>query len=216
VAALNDVQTMVKRSLIVEGDYRDIAVFATDRKGRMRIDIFADCERVFAESYDGEKAYQWSPKDGQSAASERGTIALSHTPQLPNHIFRLKDLVANGHSLKLLGHEVVEGAEYSVLKLTLSDGFENYLWVDAETGFVTRVRNRRALHVDMDSAERVIESRISDFRRVGNIVHPHSVVEVDLRTGETLVVVDLLSVELNEDLPENYFKDLVREVPESK
>ena len=212
--ALDSVQTMIKRSLIVEGDYRDIAVFATDRKGRMRVDIFADDQRVFAESYDGESAYQWNPKDGQSAASERGTVALSHTPQLPNHIFRLKDLVANGHTLELLGHEEIDGADYSALKLTLSDGFENYLWADSKSGFVTRVRNTRALHVDIDDEEKVIETRISDFRQVRDIVHPHSVVEVDLRTGEKLVEVSLLSVELNKELPSNYFSDLVRELPE--
>ena len=212
--ALDRVTTMVKRSRIVEGDYRDIAVFGTDRKGRMRVDIFADGQRVFAESYDGENAYQWSPKNGQSAASERGTVALSHTPQLPNHIFRLKDVAANGHTLELLEHEVIDGTSYSVLKLTLSDGFENYMWVDSESGYVARARNTRALHVDINDEEKVIESRISDFRRVGDIVHPHSVLEVDLKTGDTLVDVTLLSMELNVELPGSYFGDLVREVPE--
>lgn len=214
--ALDGVQTMVQRSRIVEGAYRDIAVFATDRSGRMRVDIFADGQRVFAESYDGEKAYQWSQRDGQSEASERGTVALSHTPQLPNHIFRLKDMAANGHSLELLEHEVIDGTEYSVLELTLSDGFETYLWVDRESGFVTRVRNTRALHVDVDDQERVIETRISDFRPVQGIVHPHRVEEVDLKTGETLVEIDLLSLELNQELPDSYFTDLVGEVPVPK
>ncbi|MDJ0709526.1 MAG: hypothetical protein QNJ14_04000 [Woeseiaceae bacterium] len=214
--ALDRVATMVKRSRIVEGDYRDIAVFATDRLGRMRVDIFADGERVFAESYDGEDAYQWRPKDGQSTASQSGTVALAHTPQLPNHIFRLKDVAANGHVLELLGHEEVDETKYSVLKLTLSDGFENYLWVDVESGLVTRVRNTRALHVDIDDEEKVIESRISDFRRVGDIVHPHRVLEVDLKTGETLVDVTLLSMDLNVELAGNYFRDLIREVPEAE
>ena len=212
--ALDRVTAMVKRSRIIEGEYRDIAVFATDRAGRMRVDIFADGQRVFAESYDGGSAYQWSPKNGQSAASERGTVALSHTPQLPNHIFRLKDMAANGHTLELLEHEVVDGIDFWVLKLTLSDGFENYLWVDSDSGFVTRVRNTRALHVDINDEEKVIESRISDFRRVGDIVHPHRVVEVDLKTGETLVDITLLSMELNVELPGSYYRDLVREVPE--
>ncbi len=212
--ALDSVTTMVKTSRIVEGNNRDIAVFAADRLGRMRVDIFADGHRVFSESYDGEDAYQWSPQDGQSAASERGTVALSHTPQLPNHIFRLKDVASNGHSLELLGYEELDGTEYSVLKLTLSDGFENYLWVDRESGFVVRARNTRALHVDVNDEETVIESRISDFRRVGDIVHPHSVLEVDLKTGESLVDVSLLSIDLNVELPGGYFRDLVREVPE--
>lgn len=212
--ALDSVVTMVKRSRIVEGDYRDIAVFATDRLGRMRVDIFADGDRVFAESYDGKNGYQWSPEKGQSAASQSGTVALSHTPQLPNHIFRLKDVAANGHDLELLEDEKVDGTNYSVLKLTLSDGFENYLWVDSETGFVTRVRNTRALHVDIDDEQKLIESRISDFQQVGDILHPHKVLEVDLKTGEVLVDVTLLSMDVNVELSGAYFQDLVREVPE--
>jgi len=212
--ALDAVQTMVKTSLIEEGDYRDIAVFATDRQGRMRIDIFADGKRVFAESYDGQRGHQWSQKNGQTDSSERGEIALSHTPQLPNHIFRLKDVVENGHEIALLGPEEIDGIGYYVLKLTLSDGFENFLFVDAESGLATRSRNRRALHVDIDDEEKSIESRISDFRQVGDIVHPHSVIEVDLGSGEILNRVTLESLEINKELPEGYFGDLVHLTPE--
>lgn len=57
-AALDAVQTMVKQSIIEEGEYRDTAIFATDRHGRMRIDIFADGKRVYAESFDGQLGHQ--------------------------------------------------------------------------------------------------------------------------------------------------------------
>lgn len=213
-AALDAVDTMVKRSVIEEGEHRDIAIFATDRQGRMRIDIFVEAQRVYTESYDGQNGHQWHPGKGQTAASERGTIALSHTPQLPNHIFRLKDLAAKGHQLELVGSETTDGVEYHVLKVTLSDGFENFVLVDAESGLVTRSRNRRAYHVDIDNTERVIESRMSDFRRVDDIVHPHHVIEVDLGSGEVLGQVTLESLELNKQLPENYFRDLVNIAPD--
>lgn len=211
--ALDAVQTMIKRSLIEEGDYRDIAIFATDRQGRMRVDIFADGERVFAESYDGQLGHQWRPSDGQTVASERGTTALSHTPHLPNHIFRLRDVVANGHTLDFVETESTDGVEYIVLKLTLSDGFESFLFLDSSTGWVTRSRNRRALHVDVDDDEKVIEARMSDFRRVGDIIHPHRVVEVDLGTDEILTQITLQSLETNVELQAEYFDDLVQIVP---
>ncbi|MDJ0654606.1 MAG: hypothetical protein QNJ40_10655 [Xanthomonadales bacterium] len=213
-AALDGVQTMVKQSLIEEGDYRDVAVFATDRNGRMRVDLFADGERVFAESYNGQSGFQWRPDEGQSPASQRGTIALSHTPQLPNHIFRLKDMAQNGHRLELLQPEQREGRAFQVLRLTLSDGFETYLLLEESSGLVTRSRNRRALHVDINDQQKVIESRVSDFRRVGDIVHPHRVEEVDLKTGETLVRVTVHSVRLNVPLSAEYFDNLVSEVPQ--
>ena len=213
-AALDAVRTMVKTSLIVEGKYRDIAVFVTDRMGRMRVDLFDDSERVFAESFDGTQGHQWDPKNGQVLASERGTIALSHTPQLPNHIFRLKDMRANGHSLEHVERDRTAEDGFALLKLTLQDGFVNYLWLDERNGLVKRVRNTRALHVDIDDEEKLIETRISDFRSIESIVHPHKVVEVDLRSGETLVDVTLLALQINTQIPEQYFFDLVDIVPE--
>jgi len=213
-AALDAVQTMVKRSIIEEGQYRDIAVFATDRRGRMRIDILADGKRVYAESFDGQLGHQWQTGAEQTPSSARGTIAMSHTPHLPNHIFRLKDLTANGHQVELVGSESIDGVDYQVLKVTLSDGFETYALINSDSGLVTRSRNKRALHVDVNDDQKVIESRMDDFRQVGDIVHPHSVVEVDLASGEILSRVTLESLELNKPLPEDYFGDLVKTVPE--
>ena len=132
--ALDAVQTMIKRSIVEEGEFRDVTVFATDRQSRMRVDIFADGDRVFAESYDGTTGYQWRPDTGPSEASEQGTVALSHTPELPNHIFQLKDLAENGHTLEYLEEETIDGVEYSVLKLTLSDGFETFLYLETAIG----------------------------------------------------------------------------------
>jgi hypothetical protein len=213
-AALDSVTTLVKRTRIEEGENRYIAVFATDRQARMRLDIFADNERVFAESYDGSAGHQWRPGDGQSPASERGTVALSHTPQMPNHIFRLKDVVANGHRLELLGSEEFDDRSYHVVKLTLADGFENFLFVDSESSLVTRVRSERALHVDIDDDQKVIETLVGDFRRVGDILQSHNAREVDIRAGKVLSHYTLLSMELNVDLPTDYFTDLVGQVPE--
>lgn len=215
-AALDAIQTMVKHTLIEEGDSRYAAIFATDRKGRMRIDIFADGSRVYAESYDGRKGHQWSPKAGQSAASERGTTALSRTPQFPNHIFRLKDMAANGHRLSVPEKETIEDTEYYVLKLTLSDGAITYLFVDTSSWHVTRTRSRRALHVDVNAKEKTIETRNTDFRRVGDILHPHRAEEVNLATNEVMVRTTLEKLELNIELPSGYFSDLVNLPPATK
>lgn len=212
--ALDGIRTMVKRSLVEEGDFRDITIFATDREGRMRVDIFANGERVFAESFDGRRGHQWQQSDGQTPASDRGTVALSHTPHLPNHIFRLKDVGRNGHTLELTGHDSIDGVTHGVLKLTLSDGFETFLFIDTATGWVTRSRNKRALHVDVDDDEKVIEARMSDFRPVGEIIHPHSVVEIDLGTEEVLTRITLQDLKVNVELQPQYFEDLVQFVPD--
>ena len=207
-AALDAVDNMVKHSRIVEDGESVTAVFATDREGRMRVDILAARQRVFAESFDGQNGHQWRPDEGQTPASVQGTVALRHTSQLPNHIFRLKDLETNGHRLRRVDGETIDGRMYSILQLTLSDGFETFLWFDHDSGYVTRVRNERALHVDVDSNERFIETRISDFRSAGSLVHPHRVEEVDMATGEVLVEIELERLATNALLPADYFSDL--------
>ncbi len=209
--ALDAVQTLVKTTLIEEGDYRDLAVFATDRQGRMRIDIYAGGERVYTESFDGQHGHQWRPGEGQSYSSALGTVALSHTPQLPNHIFRLKDMAANGHTLELLREEENE----HVLRLTLSDGFENFLLVDKRSGLIKGSRNRRSLHVDIDPEVKSLETRVSDFRTVTHIRHAHRVSEVDRATGEVLSCSTLLDVEVNAALSVSYFSDLVDVAPDT-
>ena len=211
--SLDAIQSMEKRSNILEGEFDDETIFVVDRFGRMRVDIFAAGERVFAESYDGAKGHQWGPQKGQTPASVKGTVALSHTAQLPNHILRLKDMANSGHDLQYLESETIDGREYHVVQLVLNDGFKTYLFLDSITGFVTRSRNERALHVDVDDKIRVIEARMSDFRTVGDIVHPFKVEEIDLGTGEKLVDITLRSLTVNNDIPENYFTDLEGVIP---
>ena len=212
-AALDGVRDMVKKSIIEQGEHRSTAIFTTSRKGRMRIDIFNGSERVFAESFDGRRGHKWNPKEGQSEASQLGTIALSHTPQLPNHVFRLKDMAANGHQLVFLEEQEIDGVNYYVLQLTLSDGFENFLFVDAESGLVKRIRNKRALHVDIDDDEKTIETLVYDFRRVGDIVHSYGAHEVDTSTGEILVKISVESLAVNKGAPTGFYADLVNMIP---
>ena len=67
--------------------------------------------------------------------------------------------------------------------------------------------------MDIDSEERVIEARMSAFRPVGEIVHPHRFEEVDLATGEVLVRIELRELETNLALPDGYFRNLERVLP---
>jgi len=55
---------------------------------------------------------------------------------------------------------------------------------------------------------------MSDFRPISGAVHLHSVVEVDLGSGETLGRVTLESLKLNRELPQAYFSDLANLAPD--
>src|SRR5205814_946231 len=76
----------------------------------------------------------------------------------------LHELKQRGHRLELVGRETIDGANYYVLRLTLSDGFTTSLYIDADSWLITRRRDVRPLHVDVDPTPTTNELRNSDFR----------------------------------------------------
>jgi len=206
--ALDRISALEERSTITEPEYTTETIFVSDRTGRMRIDIYYQGERVFAESFDGEHGYQWRPADGQTNSSEEGTIALSHTPQFPGHIFRLKDMPAQGHSLTYVESFERAGQNLELLQLVLSDGFTTYLYLDPASGLIVGSRSTRALHVDVDASERQIEVTKSDFEETEGVLWPRHIQEADVNTGDVLVDVVINDVVINPEITEDFWSNL--------
>ena len=176
----------------------------------MRIDIYDLKEKawVFAESFDGKNGHQWSPEKGQEPASDKGTVALSHTPQYPGHIFQLKDMAAQGHKLDYIEKEQIQGVAYHVLKLTLSDGFETFYYIDEDSYLLRKSRSKRALHVDIDPDEQLIEVQYLDYREVGGTKKPFRFIEKEIITDTILMESNVLEYILNPSYSDTYFIDL--------
>lgn len=206
--AIDATQNITVISQLKDRKYLDSVHFMADRMGRMRIDIYNNDKRVYTESFDGTNGHQWSPQKGQSPASEKGTVALSHTPQLPGHIFQLKDLVSNGHKLALVDQETIDDTLFYVLKLTLDDGFEVYYYVHSESMLITRSRSQRALHVDVDSTVQHIEVKFENYRKVQGVLKPYLVREVDLNTDSILMVNKVYDIRINLNIPESTYDQL--------
>ncbi|MEX0288570.1 MAG: hypothetical protein AB3N14_05625 [Flavobacteriaceae bacterium] len=197
-------------SIMKEETYHDSVVFVADRLGRMRVDIY-DLNsniRVFSESYDGENGHQRSPKKGQELSSEKGTLALSHTVQFPGHIFQLKDMAQNGHKAELIGKEKIDGIDYHIIKLTLSDGFESYYFVSSKDWLIHKIRSKRALHVDIDPNEQFIEVQHSNYKSVNGVLKPFKVIEVDLKTNKILVETIISKYLINPKINDSLFVNL--------
>lgn len=179
----------------VEGHYR------AARDGRMRIDIHADGEVVFAEGLDDGQAWLWQQGDDEAnAGSEKGAAALRHGIEQPGHFYVLGHMETNGHDLALAGTDTIDGATHDVVALTLADGFRQWYWVDRETCLVARNRTFRAFHPDMDPAETWVETRYSDFRTVGGVTRAYLSENVDLATGRVLGRTRVLEYVPNPDL----------------
>jgi hypothetical protein len=172
----------------------------------MRIDVQADGKHVFTEAFDGKNGWEWNGKGDAKPASPKAAEALRHGLELPGKIFGLEELQHRGHQLDLVGREKVDGIDYYVLRLTLSDGYVTTLYVDPQTWLIARRRDVRPLHVDIDPTPTTIEQRNSDFRAVQGVQFAFSMVEIDLKTGKELERTKVDAVKINPPIDQSIFE----------
>lgn len=199
----------VKISLHVSNPEFEVdGVYCAARPGRMRIDITAEGKRVFAESFDGAKGWQWQEGKEQKETGAAPTAALRHGVELPGNLFGLHELKQRGHRVELTGRETIDGVEFYALRVTLADGYETALFVDPRTWRITRRRDVRALHPDQDPTPITIESRKSDFRQVAGVWFAFASEDVDLATGKVIESTKVKEIKLNPSLDSAIFSKL--------
>jgi hypothetical protein len=186
----------------VDGNYR------AARPGRMRIDVHAGGKHVFTEAFDGQRGWQWQESKGQEEASAKATAALRHGVEFPGHLFGLHEMKQRRQRIDLVGREKIDGTSYYVLRLVLSDGYETTLYVDLQSWLITRRRDVRPLHVDVDPTPTTIEQRSTDFRTVAGVRFPFATMEIDLKTGKELERTKINSVKANPSIDESIFSKL--------
>jgi zinc protease len=204
-AAIEAVQSIQIDLHIKDPSFEVDGTYYATRPGKMRIDVSADGEHVFTEAFDGQSGWEWEGKGEQKPATEKATAALRHGVELPGKLFGLHELKARGDRMKSIGREQIDDVNYHVLQLILSDGYTVYLYVDPNSWLVTRRRDVRPLHVDVDPAPTTIEQVSSDFRDVNGVKFPFATTETDLNTGKLLESTATKSVKINPTLPRTLF-----------
>ena len=178
------------------------------RPGSMRIDIKADGQHVYTEALNGSHGWQWKGKGGPVDESATATAALRHGVELPGHLFGLHEMQARGHRLELAGREKVNGVNFYLLRVILSDGYRTTLYIDPDSWLVTRRRDVRPLHPDINPTPTTIENEMSDFRRVGGVLYPFASVDRDLATGKILERTAVRSITQNPVFDPGVFENL--------
>ncbi|HEX4707987.1 MAG TPA: hypothetical protein VH229_09695, partial [Candidatus Udaeobacter sp.] len=172
-------------------------------------DVMAGGKHVYTEAFDGERGWQWK---GQGTTIEqespKATAALRHGVELPGKLLGLHELRQRGHRVDLAGREKIDGIDYYALRLALNDGFTTTLYVDPRNWLITRRRDARALHVDVDPTPTTIESCFSDFRKVDGVLFPFATTETDIATGKVLETTRVHSIKLNLQFDPAIFRTL--------
>jgi hypothetical protein len=191
---------------IKEATFEVDANYFVDRRGRMRVDVYAGDKRVFTECYDGKKAWEMDGDGTAKEASASGRAALWHGTQYPGQILDLSELPAHGHKVAFVGTEKVGGVDFDVLQLTMSDGFVTFRYVDPETHWIVRGRDFRAPHPDIDSKKITVETIWSDWRAVDGVMRPFKSVQSDLASGQWQQTATVKSIRRLPALPDSLFK----------
>lgn len=207
-AAIEAVQSIEVNLHIVDPDFEVDGIYRAARPGRMRIDVQSGGKKVFTEAFDGKNG--WESHDGSKpeSASPKGTAALRHGVQLPGKLFGLHELRNRGHKVELTGREKIDGIDYYALRLTLSDGYTTTLYVDPQSWLITRRRDVRPLHVDVDPTPTTIEQRSLDFREVSGVRFAFATTEIDLKTGKQLESAKASTIKVNPPFDESIFEKL--------
>lgn len=206
--AIEAVQSIQIELHIKDPSFEVDGTYYAMRPGKMRIDVSAQGKHVFTEAFDGQNGWQWEGKGEQKPATEKATAALRHGVELPGKLFGLYELRARGHKMKSIGREQIEGVNYYVLQLILNDGAAISLYVDPNSWLVTRRRDVRPLHVDVDPTPTTIEQVSFDFHDVEGVKFPFATAETDLNTGKLLESTITKSVKINPTLPPTLFDKL--------
>lgn len=207
-AAIEAVKSIRVDLHIVDPGFEVDGIYRAARPGRMRIDAMMGGKHVFTEAFDGQHGWEWAGKGNQTAASDGATAALRHGVELPGKLFGLHELKERGHRLKVVGREKVDGTNYHVLQLTMDDGYTTTLYVDPKNWLITRRRDFRPLHVDIDPTPTTIEQRSSDFREISGVQFAFASTEIDLKTGKVLESAKVNKIEVNPSINRSIFDKL--------
>ena len=206
-AAIEAIQSIEFDLHITDPKFEVDGIYFAARPGKMRIDVNAGGDHVFTEAFDGQKG--WEGKGtSQKPATEKATAALRHGVELPGKLFGLHELKARGHRIELAEREKIDGIGYYVLRLTLNDGYATTLYVDPNSWLITRRRDVRPLHVDVDPTPTTIEQRSFDFRTISGVQFAFASSETDLQSGKVLETTVVRSVKINPPLVPSIFEKL--------
>lgn len=201
---LESVQAIEVSLHIKDPDFEVDGIYHAARPGKMRIDIMADGKPIYMERFDGEKGWQWNGKE-EKEESAAPTAALRHGIEMPGNLYGLHEMQKRGNTLELAGREKVDGVEYYVLHMTFADGNKTSLFVDPQSWRITRRREVRALHPDIDPTPTTIETRYSDYRSIDGHWFSFSSQNIDLQTGKILETVRVKAIKVNPAIDQAIF-----------
>lgn len=204
-AAWSRIANLRMQLTIREPGFEVQGTYVATRAGEMRIDIFADGQRVFAEGLHQGQAWEWTPQSGRKAVGEQPAAALRNGIEAPGKFFTLEQVRERGVTVELVPSEEAAAAGQWLLRLTMGDGRAGDWLIDRQTHRVVRTLNRRAFHPGVDPTETLVETSYEGDLWTDGVLRRPVTTNRNVAEDAWLGTTEVLSVEHNIDIPEDFF-----------
>lgn len=209
-AALDRIRSVLFDVEIHEGGQTLNGRYAADKRGLVKVDIYADGKYAGGEGIDSAGVWTTGKNGPEPSVAKGAANALQHGAE--DKLYGWHRFAERGHKLTLMPPQMIDGVTYQVVEIRYSTGHVSYFYVDPVSWQAVRRRDERAFHPDVDQTQQNVESIYSDFQKVDGVVAPHADTDVDLATGKVLATHPVLRRKINPDLPADYF-DRSRKAP---
>ncbi|KVN39918.1 hypothetical protein WT12_02605 [Burkholderia territorii] len=170
------------------------------RPHKSRLEIQFE-QRTSLQVYDGSKGWLVRPYLGRNDIEPYTPAQLKSAAESAELDGPLIDYASKGTTIEALGTEQVEGHRAYVLKLTLKDGAQRRVWIDASS----------FLELKIDGDPRVLDGRMHsvavfyrDYRKENGLVIPHTM-ETVVSGVKTTHRITIAHVALNETADDALF-----------
>ena len=183
-SAIEAIKAIRVKLEIIEPNFTVTGDYVATRDGFMRIDIYAEGERVFTEALGPDGGWQMFADGRIEGLSEDGEKALQRG--VVSNLFGLHEREAHGHNLQLAGDIELDGKTFIGLVETAPDGFEKTLFLDPENYLVVHGMEVSALHPDIDPAKQQFLTVNSAFSTIDGVVFSDMEEKYDRNTGDVV------------------------------
>jgi len=152
------------------------------------------------QAYDGKNGWQMMPFMGKKEPEALPAEQVKLMDEQSDIDGQLVDYKAKGNKVELLGKEQVEGADAYKLKITLKDGQERIVYLDADSYLEVKTEAKRTVR----GSEVETESYLSDYKDESGHMMPHTI-ESGVKGSPQRQKLVIEKIECNPTLPDSLF-----------
>lgn len=172
------------------------------RPGSMRID-FTVQGMTGSQAFDGSNGWSLMPFMGKNDPEKMSADEVKEFSEQADFDGPLVDYKAKGNKVELVGKEAVEGTQAYKLKLTMKNGNETIVYLDADSFLEIRQTSKR----QMQGQDVETELAIGDYKDEGGFLMAHSMEQTLKSAQGTMKQTFVLDkVEVNSDVDDAIFK----------